>query len=281
MSRSSDFDKHQSTKKTKSRAVPLRRRQTSRKTAGDSDPNRLHLYGLHAVRSALLNDERQKIALFATTNALSRLGDVVPPSLQAEIVEPRHLDQLLGPSAVHQGVALTVEPLEAEQLDELGYQSCIVLDQVTDPHNVGAIMRSAAAFGFEAVITTARHSAPETATLAKSASGALDVVKLVRVSNLSKSLHALRGSEMIALGLDSGVKTDLGTELSKRSGEASQPLRLALVLGSEGRGLREKTREACDELCSIPYITGDWYSLNVSNAAAVAMYAVKNALHRP
>lgn len=259
----------------RSHTGPLRSRRNKRDTAA---PETLHLFGLHAVRAALRNPNRHKLSLSATSNALAKLAEDVPTELPTSIVDPRKLDQLLGSGAVHQGVALEVRPLQPIAFEPFGYRSCLILDQVTDPHNVGAILRSAAAFGFEAVLSTARHSAPETATLAKSASGALDVVKLIRVSNLSKSIDTLRESGMVALGLDSGAKDTLDSQLRDRSDGSREELRVALVLGSEGRGLRQKTSEACDAVCAIPHIAGEWYSLNVSNAAAIAMYAVKSAL---
>jgi 23S rRNA (guanosine2251-2'-O)-methyltransferase len=232
----------------------------------DPDSGPVYLYGLHTVRAALDNPRRGKRRLLATPNALSRLaesGDTGGvPVVQAT---PRELDQLLGADAVHQGAALEVEPVSRFGLDDIDpLELVVVLDQITDPHNVGAILRTACAFGADAVITTARYAPRETGVLAKSASGALDLVPLIEVRNLGDALETLKRRGMTVLGFDS---------------EAPAPLRprtragaLALVLGAEGKGLRRRTRELCDEMVRLD-MPGPIKSLNVSNAAAIALFA--------
>jgi len=226
------------------------------------------LYGHHAVTAALDNPARKRLRLVATRNAAREL----PASARAEILEPRAIDALLPAGAVHQGVALQAEPLEQPELDALlQMQGVLVfLDQVTDPHNVGAILRSAAAFDAAGIITTRRHAPPVTGVLAKSASGALEHVPYVQVSNLADALSAARDAGFQCLGLD-------------ESGEPLEDLRLhkgagtAIVLGAEGAGLRERTRAMCDKIIRLR-TTGAIGSLNVSNAAAVALYAITSKL---
>src|SRR3954465_14588641 len=197
------------------------------------------LYGWHTVSAALANPERQIRKLFLTENAAKRLADEnidtrVPP----EIVRPNLIDQRLGPDAVHQGFLAEADPLEQPDLDALPLEGIVlVLDQITDPHNVGAIMRSAAAFAVKAIVTTARHSPEATGVLAKSASGALEAVPLVTVTNLARGLEALRAAGFQLVGLAGEAELDL----------AAADLRtpLALVLGAEGKGLRQLTRATC------------------------------------
>ncbi|HHY50186.1 MAG TPA: 23S rRNA (guanosine(2251)-2'-O)-methyltransferase RlmB [Alphaproteobacteria bacterium] len=233
----------------------------------DPDTGPVYLYGLHTVRAALDNPQRQKRRLLATRNALARLtesggiGDV--PVAETT---PRELDRLLGGEAVHQGVALEVEPVSRFGLDDIALPRLIVvLDQVTDPHNVGAILRTACAFGADAVLTTARYAPRETGVMAKAASGALDLVSLIEVRNLGDALATLKARGLTVVGFDS---------------EATEPLAaaghdgpLAIVLGAEGKGLRQRTRELCDRLVRLD-MPGPIKSLNVSNAAAVALFAL-------
>ena len=233
------------------------------------------LFGLHAVRDALMNPRREKLRLVLTKNAADRLGDALAAgSIVPEIVDPRKFDAHvpLGTESVHQGAALEVKPLAWGSLDAAcagggGRALVVVLDRVTDPHNVGAILRSAEVFGARAVIAPARHSAPETGALAKTASGALERQPYLRVGNLSEAMEHLRDMGYVLLGLDGEGKATLAEALAETGGRP-----VALVLGSEGPGLREKTRDTCDRLVRIPF-AGGFGSLNVSNAAAVALYA--------
>ncbi|PLP61037.1 23S rRNA (guanosine(2251)-2'-O)-methyltransferase RlmB [Mesorhizobium loti] len=240
---------------------------------GEGPANGLvRLYGLHTVRAALDNPARRIRSMLVTRNALERLdiSDIAALSFKAELVEPRDIDKLTGSDAVHQGVLVEAEPLKPKRLDALGDSNLVlVLDQVTDPHNVGAILRSAVAFGAGALITTARHSPQESGVLAKSASGALEHIDHIEVKNLAEALGELHEAGFQTIGLDS----DGAAELEKTfSGE-----RIALVLGAEGKGLRQKTRETVTALARLD-MPGAIRSLNVSNAAAVALYAVRRFL---
>src|SRR6476469_2894430 len=223
------------------------------------------LYGWHTVAAALANPQRRIRKLMLTENAARRLADDhietrVPP----EIVRPSLIDQRLGPDAVHQGLLAEADPLPSPDIDTLAQEGIVlVLDQITDPHNVGAIMRSAAAFGVKAIVTTARHSPEATGVLAKAASGALELVPLVTVQNLARALTALNGRGFLTVGLDSEGGEDLGKV------ELRQPL--ALVLGAEGKGLRQLTRETCQTVARLD-MPGEIKSLNVSNAAVLALY---------
>ncbi|WP_128253546.1 23S rRNA (guanosine(2251)-2'-O)-methyltransferase RlmB [Falsirhodobacter deserti] len=231
------------------------------------------LFGIHAVRDALLNPQRQKLRLVLTKNAADRLADAIPAGgLEPEIVEPRKFDVPIDPESVHQGAALEVKPLVWGSLDDVcaggeGAPLVVLLDRVTDPHNVGAVLRSAEVFGARAVIAPHRHSAPETGALAKTASGALERQPYLRVPNLADAMESLRGMGFTLIGLEGEAEETLGEALAA---VGSRPV--ALVLGAEGPGLREKTRETCDRLARIPFAAG-FGSLNVSNAAAVSLYA--------
>jgi rRNA methylase, putative, group 3 len=248
-------------------------RKTRRKDAGwappQLQPDQVLLYGLHTVRAALANPERELVKLSATQNALARLdaGAAEDFPCPVQIVPPQELDKILGPDAIHQGVMLETRPLPVRRLEALKDSPLLlVLDQVTDPHNVGAIMRSAVAFGAGALITTQRHSPTESGVLAKSASGALELIPYIQITNLANALEELRRLGFQTIGLDS---------------EGPQPLedtfsadKIALVLGSEGKGLRQKTRETVAALARLD-MPGEIKSLNVSNAAAVALYATR------
>jgi 23S rRNA (guanosine2251-2'-O)-methyltransferase len=235
------------------------------------DPERglVRLYGLHTVRAALDNPRRAVRRMLVTRNAQERLGigDLAALPFPAELVEPRAIDKITGSEAVHQGVVIEAGALTPKRLSELNETPLvIVLDQVTDPHNVGAIMRSAVAFGAGALITTSRHSPHESGVLAKSASGALEHIDLIEVRNLADALGELHEAGFQTIGLDS----DGPAELEKSfAGE-----RVALVLGAEGKGLRQKTRETVTTLARLN-MPGAIRSLNVSNAAAVALYAAR------
>lgn len=233
----------------------------------DPDTGPVYLYGIHTVRAALDNPRREKRHLLATPNALSRLregGEI--GNVRAAETTPRELDRLLGADAVHQGVALEVDPVSRFGLDDVSpLNLVVVLDQVTDPHNVGAILRTACAFGADAVVTTSRYAPRETGVMAKSASGALDLVPLIEVRNLGDAIETLKRRGLKVLGFDSSAATPL------RPRTDSVPL--AIVLGAEGKGLRLRTRELCDEMVRLE-MPGPIKSLNVSNAAAIALFAV-------
>jgi len=227
------------------------------------------LYGRHAVFAALANPRRRKYRLLATGNAARDLG-TLPPSLAVELVRsPRDIDTLLPQGSVHQGLALDVAPLDDLNLDDLlqrlGREPAVivVLDQVTDPHNVGAILRSSAAFSAVAVITTERQAAAETGALAKAACGALDMVPYISVVNLARALEELADAGFWRVGLDGEADMLLTDGINDP--------RIALVMGAEGTGLRRLTREYCDVLAKLP-ISSAMESLNVSNAAAIALY---------
>jgi 23S rRNA (guanosine2251-2'-O)-methyltransferase len=223
------------------------------------------LYGWHTVASALANPQRRIRKLWLTENAARRLGDEnIDTPVTPEIVRPALIDQRLGPDAVHQGLLAEADPLPSPDIDTLEPEGIVlVLDQITDPHNVGAIMRSAAAFAVKAIVTTARHSPEATGVLAKSASGALELVPLVTVQNLARALSGLNDRGFMTVGLDSQGSEDLGAMTLR------QPL--ALVLGAEGKGLRQLTRETCSAVARLD-MPGEIKSLNVSNAAVLALY---------
>ncbi|MGB8182589.1 MAG: 23S rRNA (guanosine(2251)-2'-O)-methyltransferase RlmB [Stellaceae bacterium] len=237
------------------------------------------LYGRHAVEAALGNPARrcQRLIALRETAAeaetLLRGARAKPPRAGVEIVERRALEKILPQGAVHQGLALAAEPLPAADFESIlataatpgTPQIIVVLDQVTDPHNVGAILRSAAAFGALAVIVP-EHGAPSvTGALAKAASGALEDVPLLRVANLSRALEKLKQADFWSLGLDEHAEQTIAA--------LDLPERVALVVGAEGSGLRRLTREHCDFLARLPTRSA-MASLNVSNAAAVALYAL-------
>jgi len=231
-------------------------------------PDQVYLYGLHTVRAALDNRERKNVKLSVTQNALARL-EIEADSLgiPVEIVAPHDIDKILGPDAIHQGVMLETRPLPVRRLEALKDSPLLlVLDQVTDPHNVGAIMRSAVAFNAGAVITTQRHSPTESGVLAKSASGALELIPYIQITNLADALGELHKLGFFTIGLDSEGPAPLEGTFS---GD-----KVALVLGSEGKGLRQKTRETVSALARLD-MPGEIKSLNVSNAAAIALYAAR------
>ena len=223
------------------------------------------LYGWHTVKAALENPARRIRRLFATENAARRLSeDGLAAGIETELVRPDAIAHRLGPDAVHNGLLAEADPLPSPELDELEPAGIVlVLDQITDPHNVGAILRTAAGFAVAAVVTTARHSPEATGVLAKSASGALEYVPIVTVQNLARALEALRERGYLLVGLDSTGDIDLG--------DAPLHAPLALVLGAEGKGLRQLTRSTCDQVARLD-LPGRIKSLNVSNAAALALY---------
>lgn len=242
------------------------------KPQAPASPDQIHLYGLHTVRAALDNPKRTIVRLCVTQNAAQRLGlpELAALPYPAETVLPSDLDRILGPDAIHQGVMLETRPLPVRRLEALKDSPLLlVLDQVTDPHNVGAIMRSAVAFNAGAVITTQRHSPAESGVLAKTASGALELIPYIQVTNLSDALEELHALGFLTVGLDSEGPAPLEGTLEGR--------RIALVMGSEGKGLRQKTRATCKALARLD-MPGAIKSLNVSNAAAIALYATRRFL---
>ncbi len=230
------------------------------------------LFGLHAVRDALLNPAREKLRLVVTKNAADKLAEAIAASgVTPEIADPRKFPAPLDPGSVHQGAALEVRPLGWGSVEDIclsGDGPLVFLDRVTDPHNVGAILRSAEVFGARAVIAPARASAPETGALAKTASGALERQPYLRVRNLADTMGQVQAMGFALLGLDGTAEQTLEAGLGAL--EPGRPV--GLVLGAEGPGLRQRTRETCDALVRIAP-AGAFGSLNVSNAAAVALFA--------
>ncbi|WP_299436823.1 23S rRNA (guanosine(2251)-2'-O)-methyltransferase RlmB [uncultured Rhodospira sp.] len=263
--------------RAKSAGAPARPRTRRPGQPGDAP---LRLYGRHAVAAALTNPARPVRRLLATAEAAAGVAQAA--AARALVVEPADraaLDALLPAGAVHQGLVLEAGPLPDSAVADLAPPApdesavVVVLDQVSDPHNVGAILRSAAAFGARAVLTQDRHSPAETGTLAKAASGALERVPLIRVTNLARALTDLRDLGYWSVGLDAAAPVTLaGAGLSGP---------LALVLGAEGAGLRRLTREHCDHLARLPMVPGAVESLNVSNACAVALYELRRAALEP
>jgi 23S rRNA (guanosine2251-2'-O)-methyltransferase len=223
------------------------------------------LYGIHAVEAALANSKREIRKLHLTENAARRLEPLLlKRGLKVEAALPKTLDRLVGSDAVHQGAAIEVEDLPPLCLDDIATEGLLVLlDQVTDPQNVGAVLRSAAAFGAVGLVLHDRHSPPLSGALAKAASGALDTVPVILVTNLARALTELGERGFSRVGL--------AEEGSEALETAKLTLPMALVLGAEGKGLRQLTRECCDQLCRIT-TRGEFASLNVSNAAAIALH---------
>jgi 23S rRNA (guanosine2251-2'-O)-methyltransferase len=231
------------------------------------------LYGWHTVTAALANPARHIRRILATENAIRRLHeDGIALPMAPEVVRPDALAARLTPDAVHQGLLVEADPLPSPAIEDLAAPGVVlVLDQITDPHNVGAILRTAAAFAVSAIVITARHSPEATGVLAKSASGALEVVPIIAVQNLARGLAALKERGFLVVGLDSDGPDDLAA--------LQMHAPLALVLGAEGKGLRQGTRAACDRLARLD-LPGAIKSLNVSNAAALALYIASQAIGR-
>jgi len=225
----------------------------------------LFLYGLHTVTAALANPRRTVHRLIATANALARLRERgARLDVPIEETNVKEINRMVAADAVHQGALLEVDPLPPLGAADLASARLLLaLDQTTDPHNVGAILRSAAAFAVDAVIVPRRHSAAETGALAKAASGALDLVPLLSVRNLGDTLTELGDIGFVRIGLDSEGDAPFEDVLPQGP--------IVIVLGSEGKGLRQRTRETCDMLARLD-MPGAIKSLNVSNAAAIALY---------
>jgi 23S rRNA (guanosine2251-2'-O)-methyltransferase len=247
----------------------MSRRKKSHQSHGTA--NRPRLWGKHAVAAALDNPNRKILKAWATRDGAAIMQ--FPKDVPVTFADVADLGRLVPNDAPHQGVVIEVEPLEDAWLDEVltgasDKAVLLVLDQVTDPHNVGAILRSAAAFGAVGIVTQDRHSPPESGALAKAASGALERMPWVRVVNLARALEEIGDAGFWRIGLTGDADTDLREALGSQ--------RVALVLGAEGEGLRQNTRAHCDALARLP-IGEAVESLNVSNAAAVALYAASVA----
>jgi len=234
----------------------------------------IRFWGRHAVLAALANPERTVKRIWGTREALGQLD--LPPVIPINYAEVTDLARLVARDAPHQGLVIEIDPLEDIYLGDLLQQEVdadskrplVVLDQVTDPHNIGAVLRSAAAFDAAAIITQDRHSPPESGVIARSASGALEIVPWIRVVNLSRALEEIAEAQYWRIGLMGNTDTTLGSTLDGS--------KVALVLGSEGDGMRHNVMEHCDVLAKLP-ISPRMESLNISNAAAVALYAVATA----
>lgn len=234
------------------------------------------IYGTHAVRAALGNEKRNINALFVTQNAANELSALMRQrKIEPTLKNSGELAQMLPPDAVHQGMVLDCGPLPALSLDDAAAtgKTLIVLDQVSDPRNVGAILRAAAVFGAGAIIVTRRNSPPAGGTLAKTAVGALEVVPLIEVANLSRALEELHKIGYMSVGLDEGGEVLIDAVPQDRP--------LAVVMGAEGPGLRRLTRETCDMLARLPVAEaaeGEAFAtLNVATATAVTLYALSKA----
>jgi 23S rRNA (guanosine2251-2'-O)-methyltransferase len=243
----------------------MSRRKKSHQSHGTA--NRPRLWGKHAVAAALDNPNRKVLRAWATRETADFLQ--FPKDVPLTIADVADLGRLVPHDAPHQGVVIEVEPLEDAWLDGIHNTAperavLLVLDQVTDPHNIGAILRSAAPFGAIGIVTQDRHSPPESGVVAKAASGTLERVPWIRVVNLARALEEIAEAGFWRIGLTGDAQTELKAALG--------PARVALVLGAEGPGLRPNTRDHCDALARLP-ISNAVESLNVSNAAAVALYA--------
>jgi len=241
-----------------------------RKTLADS--SQLYIYGSHAVRAAVDNPQRHIKNLYLTENAAHELAETLAKrNIQAQISKPQKLASLLPPDAVHQGMVLETATLPEPDLADLAASGklLLLLDQVSDPRNVGAILRAAAVFGAGGIILPRRNSPPPSGALAKTASGALEVVPMVPVTNLARALETLHKAGYMSVGLDERGDTLIGNVPKDRP--------LAVVMGAEGPGLRRLTRETCDMLARLPVADDAGFAtLNVATATAVTLYALKN-----
>jgi len=266
-------DRHNRPASDKRRPGPRpweRDRRPAKPSPGERNDGLALIYGIHAVREALSNPRRTPVRLIATENGAARLREAGPLAIEPVIVRPDDIGRQLAPDAVHQGVLLLSEPLEPIELEDLPDDALVLaLDQVTDPHNVGAIVRTAAAFSVAAVLTTERHSPEVTGVMAKAASGGLEHVPFCQVKNLGNALETLGERGFLRVGLDSDGAEPIGRVTMRRP--------MVLVLGAEGKGLRQRTRALCDTVARLD-MPGAIRSLNVSNAAAIALYAVATAL---
>ncbi len=253
----------------------MRQYSRHRRPAGQSPRGQApRFWGRHAVLAALANPDRRIKKIWGTREALAALD--LPPVVPIAYAEVTDLARLVPRDAPHQGLVIEVDPLEdiwltdllQDELDNDRRRPIVVLDQVTDPHNIGAVLRSSAAFNAAGIITQDRHSPPESGVIARSASGALELVPWVRVVNLARALEEIAEAQFWRIGLTGNTETTLSETLDGS--------RVALVLGSEGDGMRQNVMEHCDQLARLP-ISPQMESLNISNAAAVALYAVATA----
>ena len=237
-----------------------------------ADSSQLYIYGSHAVRAAVDNPKRHIKNLYLTENAAHELAETLAKrNIQAQMSKPQQLASLLPPDAVHQGMVLETEPLPEPDLAGLAASGklLVLLDQVSDPRNVGAILRAAAVFGAGGIILPRRNSPPPSGSLAKTASGALEVVPLLAVANLARALETLHKAGYMSVGLDERGDTLIG--------DVPKDSPLAVVMGAEGSGLRRLTRETCDMLARLPVADDAGFAtLNVATATAVTLYALKN-----
>ncbi len=246
-----------------SRHTTRKSKDATANTSGTVD----RIYGVHAVEAALANPRRKILSMHASENGFKRLeAAIAARGLAVHLKKPKDIAKLTGTEARHQGVMIEALPLETLNISELETAKLVVvLDSVSDPHNVGAVLRSAAAFGADALVMTARNSPPLDGALAKAASGGLEHVGIARVPNLARALRQMGDCGFTRIGFDGSAETNL-----KDAGLSSP---LALVFGAEGKGLRRLTAKTCDRLCRLT-ATGPLSSLNVSNAAAIALYIV-------
>lgn len=253
----------------------MRQISRHRRPAGQSPRGQaIRFWGRHAVFAALDNPERTVKRIWGTREALGQLD--LPTNLPISFAEVTDLARLVARDAPHQGLVIEVDPLEGvylgdvlqAEIDANSKRPLVILDQVTDPHNIGAVLRSAAAFDAAAIVTQDRHSPPESGVIARSASGALETVPWVRVVNLSRALEEIAEAQYWRIGLMGDTETTLAETLDGN--------RVALVLGSEGDGIRHNVMEHCDVMAKLP-ISPRMESLNISNAAAIALYAVAMA----
>ncbi len=237
--------------------------------SGRASTGQVRLWGRHAVEAALKNPDRSHRKLWATREGIDSLDGELPPGFPVEYADVQDLARLVARDAPHQGLVLECAPLEDLLLEDVFAQNgtgpLVFLDQVTDPHNVGAILRSAAAFDARAIVTQDRHAPPESGVVAKSASGALETIPWVRVVNLARALESAAEAGYWRIGLAGEAEATLA--------EALPAGPVAIVLGAEGEGMRQNIVAHCDALARLP-ISRNMESLNVSNAAAIALYAL-------
>ena len=236
--------------------------------SGRASAGQVRLWGRHAVEAALMNPDRQHRKLWATREGVASLEGELPPDFPVEYADVQDLARLVAKDAPHQGLVLECAALEDQFLSDVVQGAdgapVVVLDQVTDPHNVGAIMRSAVAFGAAAIVTQDRHAPPESGVVAKSASGALERLPWIRVVNLARAMEELAEAGYWRIGLTGHAEASFADALPAGP--------VAIVLGAEGEGMRHNIETHCDALAKLP-ISNEIESLNVSNAAAIALYA--------
>ena len=244
---------------------------TQNNVRSQTNAEKVYLYGFHTVEAALKNPNRRNIKLYLSPNMRRRFEENnIEIKIPVEIMQPKFIAKLVSKDAVHQGIVLETHQLVTDNFKDFAKARLILaLDHITDPHNVGAIMRSAVAMDVDAIVTTSRYSPVETSALAKSASGALDMIPYIQVQNLARFLEEMgnQGFQRIALDSDAKILFD-SIEISSR---------VVLVLGSEGKGVRYGVRQVCDSEVRLE-ISGKIHSLNVSNAAAISLYLLQHKI---